>query len=354
MRPFAVAFALVSVLSAVDLDRDFSGNWILVEDRSRVRGLNDPEPFLKITQDATAIHCETDGAKWSYFLDGRDSKFKLGAEQRNAALKWEGAALLVNVLVSGPTTSYTIMDRWRLSPDRTLLTITRQVVGKSGEVEGALVYRRAGTHTAEMPAPSVMQPPTPQPPVPVLTPRPAPTVPAPEEAVVTAGTHVLLELVNSLNVKRSKDGDRVYLRTAVPVAAGGRVVIPRGSNVLGTVVEVKKPKGKGDLYIRFDTLTLPRGQTFDLRARPEDRNEGRIGAAPDHAKDTRTVATGAGIGASIGTLAGAAAGHTVAGMGIGGLAGAAVGLASVLSKRQDITLHPGTQVDMVVDRDLKF
>src|SRR4051812_16138865 len=101
MRSLSVFLALFTVLSAADLDRDFSGNWILVEERSRVRGLNQPEPFLKVTQDARSIRCETDGASWSYYLDGRDSKFKVGAETRNAALKWEGSALLVNVLVSG-------------------------------------------------------------------------------------------------------------------------------------------------------------------------------------------------------------------------------------------------------------
>jgi hypothetical protein len=155
-------------------------------------------------------------------------------------------------------------------------------------------------------------------------------------------------------VKRSKDGDKVYLRTAVPVAAGGRVVVPRGSTVLGTVVEVKDAKKKPDLYIRFDTLMLPSGETRDLRARPEDRKEGKISGANDTGKEVRTVATGTAIGASIGGLAGAAAGHAGAGLGIGGLAGAAVGLGSVLSKHNDITLRPGTHVDMVIDRDLSF
>ena len=66
------------------------------------------------------------------------------------------------------------------------------------------------------------------------------------------------------------------------------------------------------------------------------------------------MATGAGIGASIGGIAGAAAGHAGAGLGIGGLAGAAAGLGSVLTKRPDVTLHEGTTVEMVLDRDLRF
>jgi hypothetical protein len=341
MLRLTVALALVGSFAASGADRDFSGNWILVEERSRVRGMSEPEPFLKVTQDAAAIRCSTADYSWLYFLDGKDSKYSIAGESRNSKVKWEGAALLVNTLVSGAS-NYTLMDRWQLSPDGNLLTIERNVITLRGETEGVIVYRRAGTRPAESAQP------------PVLMPRPAPVATPAEEAVVPAGTHVLLELINSLNVKRSKDGDKVYLRTAVPVAAGGRVVIPRGSTVFGTVVAVKDAKGKSDLYIRFDTLTLPSGATRDLRARPEDKKEGRISGSNDTGREARTVAIGAGAGASIGGLAGAAAGHAGAGMGIGGVAGAAAGLASVLSKRNDITLRPGTHVDMVIDRDLRF
>lgn len=291
--PIALLFA--GVLAAAD----FSGDWILVEERSHLSGPAAPEPILKITQDAATIRCQGADASWTY------------------AIKWDGDALLVN-------SAHGITDRWQLSPDRNLLTIRR-----AGAVEGIIVYRRAGT----------------------LVPRSAP---AAGEAVVPAGTHILLALTNSLNPKRSRDGDRVYLRTDVPVAAGGRIVIPRGSTVFGTIVEVKGAKRKGDLYIRFDTLTLPSGASFDLRARPDGGREGKIATPSDGGKDARKVATGAGIGASVGGIAGAASGHAGAGIGIGGLAGAAAGLASVFSKRGDVTLRPGTHVDMVIERDLRF
>jgi hypothetical protein len=343
MKRFAVLFALLGALNAADLDRDFSGSWILLEDRSRPAGPRDPDPFLKIIQDSTAIHCATADVSWTYLLDGKDSKYTFGNESRNSAVKWEGSALLVNTLVAAGSRNYTLMDRWELSPDRNVLTISREAIGASGPREGALVYRRAGTRQESA-----------APPQPVLTPRTPRAEPVAGEAMVPSGTHVLLELINELNVKRSREGDKVYLRTSVPIAAGGRVVIPRGSNVFGTVVEVKNAKGKReDLYIRFDSLTLPSGATRDLRARAEDK-EGRISTPDDHGRETREVARDAGLGASIGGLAGLAVGHVGAGLGIGGLAGAAAGLGSVLSKRQDVTLRPGTHVDMVLNRDLSF
>lgn len=358
---WAPVFLLLAVtpLPAIDAERDFSGNWILVESRSDFRTLGaEPEPFLTVTQDDRAIRCKTSlndrEVTWSYALDGTETR----AGTRSSRVKWEGAALLVNTLLTDKP-GHAVMERWRMSGDRALLTITRQVVRMGNEVEGRLVYRRAGARVQDSaPTPDTPLTPSPTPapkPAPaVLTPRPVPAPAAPSEAVVPAGTRVLLELVNTLNTGKSRDGDKVYLRTAFPVAIDDRVVIPRGSDVIGTIVAAKGTKGKRDLYIRFDTLTLPDGSSRDLRARPDGGKEGKVSGETDTGGEVRKVATGGAIGASIGGLAGAVGGRPGMGAGIGGLAGAAAGLASVMSKRQDITLPRGTQVEMVLDRELRF
>jgi type IV secretion system protein VirB10 len=354
-----VLWSVVTPLFAIEADRDFSGSWILVEARSDWRALGaESEPFLTVVQDEGSIRCQTaiGGAdvSWTYPLDGGNGRYRAGAEQRNSAVKWEGAALLVNTLVSGPE-NYTVMDRWELSANRATLTIERHVVRLRGETDGRLVYRRAGSRVEDtFVAPAPPPPSTPTRPQ-ILRPRPEAAPPAPAERIVPAGTRVLLELLSPLNTGKSRDGDHVYLRTAVPVAANDRVVIPRGSDVSGTITENKPAKGgKRELYIRFDTLTLPSGKTFDLRARPEGGKEGKLSGDTDTRREVGTIAMGGGIGASVGGLAGAAAGHAGAGAGIGGLAGAAVGLGSVMSKRKDITLPRGTTVEMVIDRELRF
>src|ERR1035438_9320785 len=106
---------------------------------------------------------------------------------------------------------------------------------------------------------------------------------------VSAGTKVPLSLINSISTKHSAVGDRVYLETAFPILADGRIVIPVGSYVAGTVTQIKKPgrvKGRGELYVRFDSLTLPNGVTREFRARiggmdggsneELDRDEGKV------------------------------------------------------------------------------
>src|SRR5215469_8427045 len=94
---------------------------------------------------------------------------------------------------------------------------------------------------------------------------PAPT-PTPAQFTIETGTKMPLALINSISTKHSAEGDRVYLETVFPVLVNGRIVVPVGSYVAGTVTQVKKPgrvKGRGELYVRFDSLTLPNGVTRD-------------------------------------------------------------------------------------------
>ncbi len=188
------------------------------------------------------------------------------------------------------------------------------------------------------------------------------------EYTVTAGTKVPLSLINSISTKHSTVGDRVYLETAFPILADGRIVIPVGSYVAGTVTQIKKPgrvKGRGELYVRFDSLTLPNGVTRDFRARiggmdggsneELDRAEGKVKSEGNKAGDARTVGEATAAGASVGMIAGNAAGHLGMGAGIGAAAGAAAGMAGVLLTRgPDAVLAKGTTIEMLLDRSLSF
>ena len=190
----------------------------------------------------------------------------------------------------------------------------------------------------------------------------------PNQFVVDAGTKIPLSLINTISTKHSAAGDRVYLETSFPILAGGRIVIPVGSYVAGTVTMLKKPgrvKGRGELYVRFDSLTLPNGVTRDFRARiggvdgqtdsELDKSEGKVRSEGNKAGDMRTVAEVAGAGASVGMIAGNAAGHTGMGAGIGAAAGAAAGLIGVLATRgPDAVLARGATVEMVLDRAVSF
>jgi type IV secretion system protein VirB10 len=134
------------------------------------------------------------------------------------------------------------------------------------------------------------------------------------------------------------------------------------------VTQLKKPgrvKGRGELYVRFDSLTLPNGVTREFRSRiggmdggsneELDRAEGKVKSEGNKAGDARTVGEAAAAGGSVGMIAGNAAGHLGMGAGIGAAAGAAAGMAGVLLTRgPDAVLAKGTTIEMLLDRSLSF
>lgn len=192
--------------------------------------------------------------------------------------------------------------------------------------------------------------------------------PPPGTFQVDSGTHILLNMINSVSTKQAVVGDRIYLETAFPVITSGKIIVPQGSWVTGTVTEVKRPgraKGRGELQVRFDSLTLPNGVSRSFRAdlgSLDARNDGslqredsKIKGAGDKKGDTETVIRTTAEGAGIGTAVGAAAGHIGSGSLIGLGAGAAGGLIGVLASRgPDATLPRGSTVEMVLDRPLIY
>ncbi len=190
----------------------------------------------------------------------------------------------------------------------------------------------------------------------------------PETYAVPTGTRVPLVMINSVSTKHAAEGDRIYLETSYPILAGGRVVIPPGSYVAGTITASKRAgrvKGRSELYVRFDSLTLPNGVTRDFRARMGaldgragedfDRAEGKIKGEGTKGEDAVKVATAAGAGTSVGVIAGSVAGRPGMGTAVGAAVGAAAGMVGVLlSRGQDVVLGRGTVVEMVLDRTVEF
>ena len=183
-----------------------------------------------------------------------------------------------------------------------MLIVERQTMNGGTESEGLLRYHREGR-----PAPANLS--TVQAPVPAPAPAPAPAPllqrppepPPPPQITVRAGTRIPLSLRNSVDTKHSHEGDRVYLDTLYPIVVDNRIVIPRGSYVSGTLTTVKPAgavKGKGELFIRFDSLILPNGVTRDFRSRlasadtthgTVDHTEGTITGGRDKTGEAKTT-----------------------------------------------------------------
>ena len=179
-------------------------------------------------------------------------------------------------------------------------------------------------------------------------------------AEIPQGSHLLLRLLNSVTTRTARQGDFIYLRTANPIVAGGQIVVPQGSYAQGVVASAHRSgrvKGRAELALRIETLTLPSGKVVQVNPHlasvdaggtgQKVDSENHIQQSGDQGTDAERTAKLSGAGAAIGGLAE----RTWGAAGIGAGAGAGVGLATVLLTRgREVTLRQGSTVDVVFER----
>ena len=163
--------------------------------------------------------------------------------------------------------------------------------------------------------------------------------------VLTTGTPVHVRLDQAIDTKRNRAGD-VFLATLDdPVAAGDRVVLPRGTPFTGHVVtstESGRFRGRAQLALRLDSFTL-KGVRYPLRTNAPSRASG------GHKKrNWLWIGGGSGGGAAIGAAAGGGAGAL-----IGAGAGAAAGTAGALfTGKRDVALPVESRVTFTLRADV--
>lgn len=188
------------------------------------------------------------------------------------------------------------------------------------------------------------------------------------QIVVPANTAIPLELRNQVTTRTAYVGEAIYCDTIYPITVNNRVILPVGTYVKGQVTEVKRPgrvKGRAELGLRFDEITLPNGVTKPLRATLSgfggsgnegfSGKEGKIEGESSKGKDAETIAIPAGEGAGIGAIAGVSGHHSGLGAGIGGAVGAAGGLTAVLLTRgKEVVLPRRTNLELQLASPLSF
>jgi hypothetical protein len=161
-----------------------------------------------------------------------------------------------------------------------------------------------------------------------------------EELVVPIESVLGLQLESSLNTELAQIEDRVDARLTRDVRVNGRVAIPSGSHVVGSVVQVERGgrmKERARIGIRFNSLTLADGTRMQIQTDTVYR-ESESPANKASAKIGGAAIGGAIIGAIIGGGKGAAIGS-----GVGAGAGTA---AAMSSDRMRVVLPAGTTVSV--------
>src|SRR5689334_13441766 len=187
------------------------------------------------------------------------------------------------------------------------------------------------------------------------------TTTAPSTVTIPAGTRVLMVLKSPLHPTSGTAGSGLYLETLYPIVQGNRVVIPAYTQVQGVVEADKRPghvNRVSEFHFRFTTLIFPNNFVAPidgvLQSIPGAKNirTHDKGGALKPVDQTEKVVTPAAAGAVGGAIIGA---HRGFGIGLlpGAGLGAALGLGAVLLKRGDeISLAPGTNVEMILQAPL--
>jgi hypothetical protein len=159
---------------------------------------------------------------------------------------------------------------------------------------------------------------------------PEPTV---EELTVAADSVVGLRTETALSSERARVEDRVEARVVRDVRVAGRIAIPAGTRVLGSVVVVErggKMRDRARLGIRFNTLALADGTRLPIST----ETIYRYGDAPGNGSAAK-IGGGAVAGAILGAIIGGGKGAA-----IGATTGAAGGGAAVMASDRSEALFP--------------
>jgi BON domain len=182
---------------------------------------------------------------------------------------------------------------------------------------------------AQAPAPQAAAPPPPPPPQPV---------------VVPAGTILTIRTNQALSTKTLQTGAAFTGSLMTGISLDGKMAIPAGSDVAGTVTDAKKAgkfKGGASLALALSSISV-RGHTYNIVTEffgQESKGKGK--------RTTAMVAGGAGGGAAIGALAGGGKGAA-----IGALVGAGVGTVGAMTGNRDIELPAESALNFKLDKAL--
>lgn len=191
--------------------------------------------------------------------------------------------------------------------------------------------------------------------------RPLRVAVAQESVRVPVDTLFRLRLRQGLSSRTAQKGDTFTAEVIAPVVVGEVVAVPVGSIVTGRVTSVTRAarRRSGTIAVTFEELQLPSGQKYRIYGSlasletPEGESrevgqEGEVKGKSSIKRDAVFIGGGAGVGAVIGAAAGGGKGA-----GIGAAIGAGLGTAAaLLRKGAEVEVPSGTEIGMVLDREL--
>lgn len=159
----------------------------------------------------------------------------------------------------------------------------------------------------------------------------APPERPPATVSIPAGTPIDVRLMETIDTKRNRSGDRFDATLTNAIAVDGQTMVPRGTRFAGHLIESQSSgrlKGHAELSLSLDSFEL-NGRRYDIKTTHVARASG------GHKKRNWTlIGGGSGLGAALGAIAGGPSGAL-----IGAGAGAGAGTAgAVFTGKKNVTL----------------
>lgn len=175
--------------------------------------------------------------------------------------------------------------------------------------------------------------------------------------LVPVGTLIPLEIKNTINSHTAYVGEAIYCETLYPISADDRVLIAAHSFVRASVADVVKPgkvRGKAQLSMRIDSITLPDGITRPLQATVYSIAGARLSSAKIE-EELAEPAEGGDLAVSGGQDAvvdasglGGASPISAVSEGVGGL------VVMLVTRGRTIILRPGTTLEIQLTAPLSL
>ncbi len=162
---------------------------------------------------------------------------------------------------------------------------------------------------------------------------------------VASGTRLAVALKQPLSSKTAQTGERVEaVLTSDVIAADGRVAVPAGATVVGTVTHVvsgsRSIGATPVIGLRFEHLVTASGQRIPISGELDEQG------ASERGRDTAKILGGAAAGAVIGNQSK----NNDRGKLIGGLIGGAIGAIAAKNTGTEVSLGDGAPLTIALDK----
>ena len=144
--------ALIAASAGFAASPDFSGNWKLNASKSEFGAFPAPssytqkvshaEPKLTVAVKMTSDMGDVDLTA-NYTTDGKESTNQgFGGSEAKSTAKWEGDGLVIETKGSFGDQAYTMKDKWTISEDGKVLTITRHFSSAMGDLDQKITMEK--------------------------------------------------------------------------------------------------------------------------------------------------------------------------------------------------------------------